>query len=137
MAHWLLKSEPETWSWDDQVRDRTTKWDGVRNHQAANNLKAMKRGENAFFYHSGAQKSVVGIVEVIGEHRPDPSDESGKFVLVEVAAVKPFVQPVTLQQIKAEPRLSGLLLVRNSRLSVVPVGEAEWRLICQMGQTAG
>jgi len=135
MAYWLLKTEPGTWSWDDQVRGRTTHWDGVRNHQAANNLKAMQRGDHAFFYHSGTQKSIVGIVEIAGAHRPDPSDPSGRFVMVEVAAVRPFAQPVSLPQIKAEPRLAGLALVRHSRLSVMPVAEAEWRLICQMGKT--
>ncbi|HEY5598398.1 MAG TPA: EVE domain-containing protein, partial [Kiloniellales bacterium] len=93
MTYWLMKSEPGTWSWDDQVRARTTTWDGVRNHQAANNMKAMKRGDLAFFYHSGEEKSIVGIVEVIGEYRPDPSDASGRFGMVEVAAVKPMQRP--------------------------------------------
>ena len=136
MTYWLMKSEPGTWSWDDQVRARTTTWDGVRNHQAANNMKAMKRGDSAFFYHSGEEKCIVGIVEVIGEYRPDPSDASGRFGMVEVAAVKPMQRPVTLREVKAEPKLAELALVRHSRLSVMPVGAAEWRLICAMGDTA-
>jgi len=136
MAHWLMKTEPGSWSWDDQVRKRATHWDGVRNHQAANNMKAMKRGDTAFFYHSVDEKSIVGIVEVIGEYRPDPSDASGRFGMVEVAAVKPMARPVTLGEIKAEPKLAGLALVRQSRLSVLPVSAAEWALICRMGETS-
>jgi predicted RNA-binding protein with PUA-like domain len=136
MAYWLMKSEPETWSWDDQVKAKTTGWDGVRNHQAANNMKAMALGDRAFFYHSGGDRQIVGIVEVVKLYHPDPSDESGRFGMVEVKAVKPFAEPVTLAQVKAEPRLTDLTLVRNSRLSVQPVGKAEWDLICKMGKTA-
>jgi predicted RNA-binding protein with PUA-like domain len=136
MAYWLMKSEPETWSWDDQVKAKTTGWDGVRNHQAANNMKAMALGDRAFFYHSGGDRQIVGIVEVVKLYHPDPSDESGRFGMVEVKAVKPFAEPVTLAQVKAEPRLTDLTLVRNSRLSVQPVGKAEWDLICRMGKTA-
>jgi predicted RNA-binding protein with PUA-like domain len=135
MAYWLMKSEPETWSWDDQVKAKTTGWDGVRNHQAANNMKAMALGDRAFFYHSGGDRQIVGIVEVVKLYHPDPSDESGRFGMVEVKAVKPFAEPVTLAQVKAEPRLTDLTLVRNSRLSVQPVGKAEWDLICRMGKT--
>jgi predicted RNA-binding protein with PUA-like domain len=135
MAYWLVKSEPGTWSWDDQVKAKVTGWDGVRNYQAANNMKAMALGDLAFFYHSGDEKQIVGIVEVVKLYRPDPSDASGRFGMVEVKAVKPFVEPVTLARIKAEPRLKGLTLVRNSRLSVQPVGEEEWALICKMGKT--
>jgi predicted RNA-binding protein with PUA-like domain len=135
MAYWLMKSEPETWSWDDQVKAKTTGWDGVRNHQAANNMKAMALGDRAFFYHSGGDRQIVGIVEVVKLYHPDPSDESGRFGMVEVKAVKPFAEPVTLAQVKAEPRLTDLTLVRNSRLSVQPVGKAEWDLICKMGKT--
>jgi predicted RNA-binding protein with PUA-like domain len=135
MAYWLIKSEPGTWSWDDQVRDGTAEWDGVRNHQAANNLKAMKRGDLAFFYHSVDEKRIVGVVEVVKEHYPDPSDASGRFVMVDVKARQPMKRPVTLAEIKAEPRLSELALVRQSRLSVVPIGKEEWRLICAMGET--
>ncbi|MHA1599737.1 MAG: EVE domain-containing protein [Alphaproteobacteria bacterium] len=136
MAYWLMKTEPGAWSWDDQVRDHTADWDGVRNYQAANNMKAMKRGDQVFFYHSVNEKCIVGIVEVTGEYRPDPSDTSGRFGMVEVASVKPFERPVSLQEIKAEPKLADLSLVRQSRLSVMPVSEAEWRLICGMGETA-
>jgi predicted RNA-binding protein with PUA-like domain len=135
MAYWLVKSEPGTWSWDDQVKAKVTGWDGVRNYQAANNMKAMALGDLAFFYHSGDEKQIVGIVEVVKLYRPDPSDASGRFGMVEVKAVKPFVEPVTLARVKAEPRLEDLTLVRNSRLSVQPVGEEEWALICKMGKT--
>ena len=135
MAYWLMKSEPETWSWDDQVKAKTTGWDGVRNHQAANNMKTMALGDRAFFYHSGGDRQIVGIVEVVKLYHPDPSDESGRFGMVEVKAVKPFAEPVTLAQVKAEPSLTDLTLVRNSRLSVQPVGKAEWDLICRMGKT--
>jgi len=135
MAYWLVKTEPGSWSWDDQMRERTTDWDGVRNYQAANNMKAMKRGDRIFFYHSVDEKRIVGIVEVSGEYRPDPSDQSGRFGMVEVTAVKPFARPVSLQEIKAEAKLAKLALVRQSRLSVLPVSDAEWRLICRMGKT--
>ena len=135
MAHWLVKSEPGTWSWDDHVRDGVAEWDGVRNYQAANNLKAMKTGDLAFFYHSVNEKQVVGIVEVVKEYYPDPSDASGRFGMVDFKAVKPFAKPVSLADIKAEPRLSDLALVRQSRLSVLPVSDDEWALICAMGGT--
>jgi predicted RNA-binding protein with PUA-like domain len=135
MAYWLIKTEPGSWSWDDQVRDKVTQWDGVRNHQAANNLKAMKKGDLAFFYHSVNEKQVVGVVEVVKEVYPDPKDKSGRFVMVDVKAVKPFAKPVTLADIKAEPRLRDIGLVRQSRLSVMPIGAAAWRLICAMGDT--
>jgi len=135
MAYWLMKSEPGTWSWDDQVKDGVAEWDGVRNYQAANNLKAMQVGDKAFFYHSVKQKEVVGIVEVVKEYYPDPSDASGRFGMVDVKALRPFAKPVSLAQIKAEPRLQELALIRQSRLSVMPIGEAEWRLICAMGET--
>jgi len=136
MAYWLLKSEPEAFSWDDMVAKRTTGWDGVRNFQAAKNMKAMKLGERCFFYHSGDEKRIVGIVEVCGLYRPDPTDESGRFGMVEVKNVMPVKRPVTLAEIKAEPRLQDLLLVRQSRLSVVPIGPAEWKLICKMAEIA-
>lgn len=135
MAHWLVKSEPGTWSWDDQVRDGTAEWDGVRNYQAANNLKAMKIGDRAFFYHSVNEKQVVGIVEVVREYYPDPSDESGRFGMVDFKAVKPMARTVTLAEIKAEPRLEGIALVRQSRLSVMPIEDDHWRLICDLGET--
>ena len=137
MAYWLVKSEPGTWSWDDQVRDGTAEWDGVRNYQAANNLKAMKIGDRAFFYHSVNEKQIVGIVEVVKEYYPDPSDESGRFGMVDFKAVKPVAKPVSLAQIKAEPRLEGIALVRQSRLSVMPVSDDHWRLLCDLGETEG
>lgn len=135
MAYWLVKSEPNTWSWDDHVKEGVAEWDGVRNHQAANNLRAMKKGDRAFFYHSVNEKQVVGVVEVVKEAYPDPSDASGKFVMVDFKALHPFKKPVTLADIKAEPRLQDLLLVRQSRLSVMPVDKDAWRLICAMGET--
>ncbi|MDJ0894385.1 MAG: EVE domain-containing protein [Alphaproteobacteria bacterium] len=131
-AYWLLKSEPGTWSWDDQVRDGVAEWDGVRNHQANNNMKAMKLGDRAFFYHSVDEKRVVGIVEVVREWYLDPSDASGRFGMVDVKALTPVEKPVTLAEIKAEPRLQNLALVRQSRLSVVPVAAEEWQVICAM-----
>ena len=137
MGYWLMKSEPGAWSWDDQVRDGVAEWDGVRNHQASNNMKAMKTGDRAFFYHSVNEKRVVGIVRVVKEYYPDPSDPKGRFGMVDVKAVKPFKHPVTLAEIKAEPRLAELSLIKQSRLSVMPIGDEEWSLICAMGQTEG
>ncbi len=137
MAYWLMKSEPGAWSWADQVKAGTAEWDGVRNYQAANNLKAMKHGDRAFFYHSVNEKCIVGIVEVAREYYPDPSDASARFGMVDVTAVKPFEKPVSLGEIKATPRLANLALVRHSRLSVLPVGAEEWKLICKMGETTG
>jgi len=137
MAYWLVKSEPSAWSWDDQVRDGTAEWDGVRNYQAANNLKAMKIGDRAFFYHSVNEKQIVGIVEVVKEYYPDPSDAAGRFGMVDFKAVKPIVRPVTLAEIKAEPRLEGIALVRQSRLSVMPISDDHWRLLCGLGETEG
>lgn len=132
MNYWLFKSEPGAWSWDDQVEAGTAEWDGVRNHQANNNMKAMRNGDRGFFYHSVNEKRIVGIVEVVREHYPDPTDESGRFGMVDVKAIMPVATPVTLAGIKAEPALSNLALVRQSRLSVVPVAEDEWALICRM-----
>lgn len=135
MAYWLLKSEPGEWSWEDQQREGRTHWDGVRNYQAANNMKAMKVGDLAFFYHSVKEKRIVGIVRVVKEYYPDHTDPSGRFGMVDVEAVKPVKRPVTLAEIKAEPRLADLALVRQSRLSVVPVTEEQWKLICEMAET--
>lgn len=135
MAYWLFKSEPGAWSWDDQVRNGTAEWDGVRNYQAANNMKAMKVGDLGFFYHSVNEKRIVGIVEVVREYYPDPTDASGRFGMVDVKAVKPVHRPVTLAEIKAEPRLEKLALVRQSRLSVVPVSDEEWRVLSAMAET--
>jgi predicted RNA-binding protein with PUA-like domain len=133
MAYWLVKSEPDTWSWDQQVKKGIEGWNGVRNFQAAANLKAMRKGEQAFFYHSGETKEIVGIVEIVREAYPDATDKTGKFVMVDVQAVKPMPKPVTLAEIKAEPKLKDMKLVRQSRLSVSPVDDAAWKLICQMG----
>ncbi len=135
MAYWLLKSEPSSWSWDQQVAAgaKGTFWNGVRNHSAKLNLMAMKSGDQGFFYHSNEGKAVVGIVEVIREYYPDPTDESGKFGMVDVRALRALPRPVTLDAIKAEPRLRDMALVRQSRLSVQPVTEAEWRLVRTMG----
>lgn len=132
MAYWLVKSEPHTWSWDDQVKDGVTFWDGVRNYQARNNMKAMKIGDKAFFYHSGKERAIVGIVEVVKEFYPDPSDESGKFGMVDFKAVKALDTPVTLAQIKAEDSLEDIALVRQSRLSVMPIKEDEWKTILKL-----
>ena len=139
MAHWLVKSEPSTWSWNDQVKAgaKGTAWEGVRNFQARENLKKMKKGDRAFFYHTGEEKRVVGIVEVIGEYRPDPTDKSGTFGLVDVRAVEPLPRPVTLAQCRAEKRLKDMVLVRVSRLSVQPVTDAEWAIICRLGGHKG
>lgn len=133
MRHWLLKSEPSAYSWEQLVKDGCTQWNGVRNHQAANNLKAMKAGDRAFFYHSGEGPAIVGIAEIVKEAYPDPSDETGRFVMVDVKPVEPVRTVVTLAQIKAEKKLADLALVRQSRLSVVPVSVEEWRLLCKMG----
>jgi predicted RNA-binding protein with PUA-like domain len=133
MAFWLVKSEPSSYSWEQMVKDGRTFWSGVRNFQASNNLKAMAKGDRAFFYHSGDDKAVVGIVEVVKAYYPDHTDESGKFGMVDVKAVAPVKTPVTLAAIKAEPKLKNLLLVKQSRLSVMPIDEPSWRLICSMG----
>ena len=132
MAHWLLKSEPHKYSWDMMVRDGRTHWDGVRNHQAAINLKAMKVGDTAFFYHSNEGKEIVGIVKIVKTAYPDPGDPTGRFVMVDVAPVKPVKTFVTLAQMKAEPRLADLALIRQSRLSVVPVRDEHWDIILKM-----
>ncbi len=132
MARWLLKSEPFKYSWDRMVADGRTHWDGVRNYQAANNLKAMRVGDRAFFYHSNEGMEVVGVVAVAREYYPDPSDESGRFGMVDVAPVMPVKTPVTLKQIKADPHLADMALVRQSRLSVCPVSDAEWARVCEL-----
>ena len=132
MAYWLFKTEPGTWSWDDQVKKGVEHWDGVRNHQANNNMKAMKVGDKGFFYHSVNEKRIVGIVEVAREHYPDHTDESGRFGMVDVKTVGPVKTPVTLADVKANPKLSEMVLVNNSRLSVQPVTAPEWREVCRM-----
>jgi len=138
MVYWLFKTEPSTWSWEDQKKrgSKGEPWSGVRNFQAAKNLKAMKRGDWGFFYHSGDERRIVGIVEVIGEYEPDPSDESGRFGLVHVKAVREFRNPVTLEDIRANPQLQDMVLVKNSRLSVQPVTAREWQIICRAGGAA-
>lgn len=135
MAYWLFKTEPGTWSWDDQKKRgaKGEPWSGVRNHQAANNMKAMRRGDRGFFYHSGEERRIVGIVEVIAEYKSDPTDESGRFGLVVVKAVKEFQNPVPLAEIRANPQLSEMVLVKNSRLSVQPVTGKEWQILCRAG----
>jgi predicted RNA-binding protein with PUA-like domain len=135
MAHWLYKSEPSVWSWEQQVAqgDKGTHWNGVRNHVAKQNLMAMKKGEQGFFYHSNEGKAVVGIVEVIREYYPDHTDETGKFGMVDIKAVKAFPRPVTLDDIKKQPGLEKMILVNNSRLSVQPVTDEEWAIVCRMG----
>jgi len=136
--YWLLKSEPETWSWQMQKKKgaKGEPWSGVRNHTAKLNMMAMKKGDLGFFYHSGAEKAVVGIVEVIGEYRPDPTDEKGQFGMVIVKAVKDVPKPVTLAECKADPKLKDMSLVTSFRLSVQPVTAAEWKEVCRLGGLA-
>jgi predicted RNA-binding protein with PUA-like domain len=136
MAYWLVKSEPHTWSWDQQTAAGTTHWDGVRNHQASNNLKAMAVGDRVFFYHSGDERRIVGILEVARACYPDPGDPAGRFGMVDVRTVAPLPKPVDLAQIKADPRLAHLGLVRQSRLSVMPIDDDSWRLVCDLGGVA-
>jgi predicted RNA-binding protein with PUA-like domain len=135
MAYWLIKSEPGSWSWDDQVKAgaKGTSWDGVRNHQAKLNLMKMKKGDRAFFYHSGDEKSIVGIVEIVGEQHPDSTDKTGKFVAVDVKSVAPMPTPVTLKMCKVENGLATMVLLNNTRLSVQPVTDAEWAIVCKLG----
>ena len=139
MAYWLLKTEPEEFSWDDQVKRgaKGEPWSGVRNFKARSNLKAMKKGEQALFYHTGDEKQVVGIVEIIREAYPDKTDEKGVFVCVDTRAVKPFARFVTLAEVKADPRLKSMVLAREPRLSVQSVTDEEWKLVCRMGGVDG
>lgn len=136
MAHWLVKSEPSAWSWDQQVKAgaKGSVWDGVRAHPAKLNLMAMKKGDQVFFYHSNEGLEIVGVAEVIKEHYPDPKGKPGEpWVVVDLKAVKPLPKPVTMKQIKAEPKLADMALVKLSRLSVQPVTDAEWKLVSKMG----
>jgi predicted RNA-binding protein with PUA-like domain len=137
MAYWLFKSEPDVWGWDDQVArgDAGEEWDGIRNYQARNNMREMKVGDLGFFYHSRTGLEIVGIVEVCRESHPDSSTDDPRWDCVDLRAVRPMTRPVSMVEIKAEPRLSDMILVRNSRLSVQPVTEEEWRIICEMGET--
>jgi predicted RNA-binding protein with PUA-like domain len=135
MNYWLVKSEPSSWSWDQQVAKgaKGEAWTGVRNHTAKQNLMKMKKGDRAFFYHSNEGKEIVGIVEIIREHYPDPGDASGKFVCVDLKADKPLKTPVTLNAVKVDKRLSEMALLKQSRLSVQPVTPEEWKIVCKMG----
>ena len=133
MNYWLVKSEPTKWSWDDQVKAGRTHWDGVRNAQAMINLRTMRVGDLAFFYHSNEGKDIVGVVKVVREFYPDPKDDTGKFGMVDVAAVEKLPNPVTLAEVKADPELANMALVRLSRLSVQPVTPAEWRRVAALG----
>lgn len=133
MAYWLVKTEPHTWSWDDQVREGTTPWEGVRNYQARNNLKAMEIGDLALFYHSGSERRIMGIVEVSSPYKPDPSDSTHQFGMVDMKTVRPLAHPVTLSEIKEDPHLQNLPLIRQSRLSVMPIEEEAWRILCAKG----
>ena len=132
MAYWLMKSEPGEWSWEDQLKENPAEWDGVRNYQASNNMKAMKIGDKGFFYHSVNEKQIVGVVKVVKEHYPDHTDPKSIFGMVDVKPVMAVETPVTLAEIKAHPDLSEMFLVRHSRLSVGPVMAKEWKIICKM-----
>ena len=132
MKYWLLKSEPDAWSWDDQVKEGASMWDGVRNYQARNNLKEMKKNDLCFFYHSVTERSIVGIVKVVKEYYPDPTDKTGRFVVVDVKAVKKLKKPVSLEKIKLNNKLKNIALIKQSRLSVMPIKEVEWNEIIKM-----
>lgn len=133
MAYWLIKSEPGSWSWQQQKAKGTEHWDGVRNYQASNNMKAMQLGDKCFFYHSTGEKRIVGIVEVVKLYYPDHTDETGRFGMVDVKYVQDMPTPVTLAMVKEEPKLQHIALVKQARLSVMPIDEDAWQLICQMG----
>jgi len=135
MRYWLFKSEPSTWSWDQQKAkgEAGEEWDGVRNYQARNNMREMEVGDRGFFYHSQTEKAVVGIVEVIAEAHPDSTTDDERWECVDIKAVSDMSTPVTLEMAKGDPRLSDMILVNNSRLSVQPVTEAEWRVVCELG----
>ncbi len=138
MAYWLMKSEPATWSWAQQKAEGRAgaEWDGVRNFQARGNMRKMRKGDLAFFYHSGEERSVVGIVKVVREAHPDSTDPIGQWECVDVAALRALPRPVSLAEVKAEPKLKSMVLVTNSRLSVQPVSDPEWRKVCAMGELA-
>ena len=132
MKYWLLKSEPDAWSWNNQVKEGASMWDGVRNYQARNNLKEMSKNDLCFFYHSVTERSVVGIVKVVKEHYPDPTDKTGRFVVVDVKAIKKLENPVSLDQIKENKKLKNIALVKQSRLSVMPIQIKEWEEIIKL-----
>ncbi len=135
MQYWLIKSEPDAWSWDEQkaAGAKGTEWTGIRNHTAKLNMMKMKKGDRAFFYHSNEGKEIIGIAEIVKEHYPDPTDKTGKFVCVDIAADKPLKKPVTLETIKGDPRLAEMDLVKYSRLSVQSVTPEQWKLVCKLG----
>ena len=135
MEYWLMKSEPNTWSWEQQVKvgSKGEGWDGVRNYQASNNMKKMKKGDLCFFYHSVKERDIIGIVKVKNEYHPDPTDKSERFGMVTVVAVKPLKNTVNLDQIKNDMRLIHLALVKQSRLSVMPIDVKSWKIICNLG----
>ena len=135
MKYWLLKSEPDAWSWDDQVKEGASMWDGVRNYQARNNLKEMEKNDLCFFYHSVTERSIVGIVKVVKEYYPDPTDKTERFVVVDVKAIKKLKKPVSLDQIKYNNKLQNIALVKQSRLSVMPVKKMEWNEIIKMSSS--
>lgn len=139
MNYWLFKSEPNAWSWQDQVAkgDTGEEWDGVRNYQARNNMRLMKVGDLAFFYHSVNEKNVVGVVEIIAEAHPDSTTDDDRWECVDIKARGAFPKPITLQNCKDEPRLADMVLVKNTRLSVQPVTPAEWKIVCEMGDYTG
>jgi predicted RNA-binding protein with PUA-like domain len=132
--YWLLKSEPSTWSWDNQVKAGIEMWDGVRNYQARNNLMKMKKKDLCFFYHSVSEKLIIGIVEVVKEHYPDPTDKTGRFVVTDVKTKRKLKRPVSLEEIKKTPKLSDMALIKQSRLSVMPLKKIEWDLIMELSQ---
>ena len=132
MKYWLLKSEPSAWSWDNQVKEGPSMWDGVRNYQARNNLKEMKKNDLCFFYHSVTERNVVGIVKVVKEHYTDPTDKTRRFVVVDVKVVKKLKNPVSLDQIKENKKLKNIALVKQSRLSVMPINKIEWEEIIKL-----
>ena len=132
MKYWLLKSEPDAWSWDNQVKEGASMWDGVRNYQARNNLKEMKKNDLCFFYHSVTERSIVGIVKVVKEYYPDPTDKTDRFVVVDVKAIRKLKNPVSLDQIKENNKLKNIALVKQSRLSVMPLKKTEWDIIIKM-----
>ena len=134
MNYWLIKSEPTTWSWDNQIKDKRTMWDGVRNYQARNNLMSMKKKDLCFFYHSVSEKLIIGIVEVVKEHYPDPTDETGRFVVTDEKEEKKLKRPVSREEIKTTPKLSSIALIKQSRLSVMPLTKNEWDIIIKISE---
>ena len=134
ISYWLLKSEPSSWSWNNQVKDKVTMWDGVRNYQARNNLMKMKKKDLCFFYHSVSEKKIIGIVEVVREHYPDPTDKTGRFVVTDVKAIKKLKRPVSLEKIKSTPKLVNIALIKQSRLSVMPLKKTEWDTIIKISE---